>query len=235
MRIALAVILPLFLAAAAANAHTDLTTAQVKAVLDAGGNVVVVDVREDYEYCDSLASTPGHIAGAVNMPWNSGVLQADFSDLDPADSTIVVCRSGNRSHLAAGFLDGEGFANVFDMQGGMTAWQYETELCASAGIPGDSYHEGLSLSAAVPSPFSSTTRIAYSVPTAEASAQVTLSVYDSLGRLVARPVDSGRGAGTHHVDWDGSDRFGRPVPSGVYFYRLTWNGQSRTRSVVLIR
>jgi rhodanese-related sulfurtransferase len=235
MRIAAGLVAILLLAGAAAQAHTDLTTAQVKAILDAGGNVVVVDVREDYEYCDSLASTPGHIIGSINMPWNSGVLQANFGDLDPADSTIIVCRSGNRSNTAANFLDGEGFTNVFDMLGGMTAWQYETENCASAGIPGDSYSGGLSVSAASPSPFSATTRITYSIPEAETSAQVTLSIYDSLGRLVARPVDGGQGPGTHHMDWDGSDRMGRPMPSGIYFYRLTWNRESRTGSVVLVR
>jgi rhodanese-related sulfurtransferase len=235
MRTAMAAISILLLVVAVVGAHTDLTTAQVKAILDAGGNVVVVDVREDYEYCDSLASTPGHIAGSINMPWNSGVLQANFGDLDPTDSTIVVCRSGNRSNTAANFLDGEGFTSVFDMLGGMTAWQYETELCAPAGIPGDLYAGSLSLSAASPSPFSSTTRITYSVPAAQAPSEVMLSIYDSMGRLVARPVDGDRHAGTHHVDWNGSDQLGRSMPSGVYFYRLAWKGQHRTGSVVLLR
>jgi hypothetical protein len=169
------------------------------------------------------------------MPWNSGALQADFGYLNPVDTTIVVCRSGNRSHLAASFLDDQGFTNVFDMLGGMTAWQYETELCASAGIPGSPESGSLLLGAASPSPFSSSTRISFSVPAAQASSDATLSIYDSLGRLVARPVEGARSAGTHHVDWNGSDRFGRPMPSGVYFYRLTWQGHSRTRSVVLLR
>jgi len=235
MRTATVVISILLLAGAAAHAHTDLTPAMVKAILDAGGDVVVVDVRESSEYCDSLASTPGHIEGSINMPWTSGVLQANFGDLDPADSTIVVCRSGNRSNTAANFLDGEGFTNVFDMLGGMTAWQYETELCASAGVTGDPHGVAFSLDVASPSPFSSSTRIAYSVPSGLASTHVMLSIYDSLGRLVARPVDEDRGVGEHHVDWDGSDQLGRPMPSGIYFYRLTWNGQSQTSSVVLLR
>jgi rhodanese-related sulfurtransferase len=202
---------------------------------DAGGNVVVVDVREPSEYCDSLAAVPGHIVGAVNMPWNSGVLQANYGLLDPNDSTIVVCRSGARSNAAANFLDGESFTNVFDMLGGMTAWQHETELCAPAGIPGDPREEALSLGAASPSPFRSTTRIAYSVPSGRGPTHVMLSIYDSLGRLVARPVDDDRGPGVHQVDWTGEDQLGRALPSGIYFYRITWNGQSHTSSVVLLR
>jgi len=235
MRQAVILMSLLLVTCAAAQAHTDLTTAQVKAVLDAGGGVVVVDVREASEYCDSLAATPGHIAGSVNMPWNSGVLQTEYADLNPNDSTVVVCRSGARSNAAANFLDGEGFSKVFDMLGGMSSWQYGTELCAPAGVGSDPWEGGLYLSEASPSPFSATTRIAYSVPSGGASTHVTLSIYDSCGRLVARPIDDDRGPGTHRVDWNGTDRLGRPLPSGIYFCRLTWNGQSRTSSVVLLR
>ncbi len=235
MKTAVVAISLLILTFGVGYAHTDLTTAQVKAILDGGGNVVVVDVREEFEYCDSLAATPGHIIGSINMPWNSGVLQASFGDLDPNDSTIVVCRSGARSNAAANFLDGEGFGNVFDMLGGMSSWQYQTELCAPAGIPRGPYEETLLLSAASPSPFSSTTRIAYSVPSGRGPTHVMLSIYDSLGRLVARPVDDDRGPGMHQVDWDGADQLGRTMPSGIYFYRLIRNGQSHTGSVVLLR
>jgi rhodanese-related sulfurtransferase len=127
-------ILVVVLTTVLAYAHTDLTPAEVKAILDAGGDVVVVDVREESEYCDTTAATPGHIIGAINMPWNSEYLQNHYGELDPTDSTIIVCRSGNRSNSAANFLDGVGFTNVFDMLGGMNAWGWETELCDYAGV-----------------------------------------------------------------------------------------------------
>jgi rhodanese-related sulfurtransferase len=115
-------------------AHTDLTPAEVAALLDPGGNVLVVDVREETEFCDSTYSPPGHIPGAINMPWNSGYLQAHYGELASDDTTIIVCRSGSRSNAAANFLDSVGFTEVFDMLGGMSAWQYETENCATAGV-----------------------------------------------------------------------------------------------------
>jgi rhodanese-related sulfurtransferase len=117
-----------------AYSHTDVTPAQVKAMIDAGGGIVVVDVREESEYCDSTYTPPGHIPGAINMPWNSGYLQAHYSELAPDDSTVMVCRSGSRSNAAANFLDGEGFTHVFDMLGGMNAWAYETEMCGYSGV-----------------------------------------------------------------------------------------------------
>jgi rhodanese-related sulfurtransferase len=74
-----------------------------------------VDVREVYEYCDAI----GHIAGALNYPWNSGVLRALYEEL-PADCPLlVVCRSGGRSNQAANFLDSKGYSLVYDMLGGM--------------------------------------------------------------------------------------------------------------------
>ena len=134
MRTTLTFLVIILVTFVSAHAHTDLTTAQVKALLDAGGNIVVVDVREESEFCDSTYTPPGHITDAINMPWNSGYLQEHYNELAPDDSTIIVCRSGSRSNSAANFLDGEGFTNVFDMLGGMNAWTYGTELCDFAGV-----------------------------------------------------------------------------------------------------
>ncbi len=113
-----------------ACAHTDLTPVEIKALLDGGTNSVIVDVREYSEFCDTTYTPPGHIPGAINMPWNSGYLQDHYTELNPADSIIVVCRSGARSNAATNFLDSVGFSNVFDMLGGMDAWEWETEDCS---------------------------------------------------------------------------------------------------------
>lgn len=74
--------------------------------------------------------------GAINMPWNSGYLEAHYGELPADEEIIVVCRSGNRSNTAANFLDGVGFLSVFDMTGGMNQWLWETELCPQASVPG---------------------------------------------------------------------------------------------------
>ena len=51
--------------------HTDVSTAQAKAMIDSNNDLIVIDVREPGEYC----GVNGHIPGALNYPWNSGVLQ----------------------------------------------------------------------------------------------------------------------------------------------------------------
>lgn len=47
----------------------------VKAMIDSGEELILLDVREPAEFCDNDGEIPdGHIAGAINMPYESGVL-----------------------------------------------------------------------------------------------------------------------------------------------------------------
>jgi hypothetical protein len=84
-----------------------------------------------------------------------------------------------------------------------------------------------------PNPFNPSTTIRYSIPE---KARVRLRIYDAGGRLLRVLVDDVRDPGILHAAiWDGNDRFGLPVASGVYFYRLETNGWSESRKMVLLR
>jgi rhodanese-related sulfurtransferase len=107
-------------------AHTDVTPEEAKDMIDSNDQLVVLDVREESEYCN----TAGHIPEALNYPWNSDVLQEMYSEVELDAEILVVCRSGSRSNPAALFLDSKGYAYVYDMTGGMLAWQWETEDCS---------------------------------------------------------------------------------------------------------
>ena len=126
----LAPMLTALLMASAASAHTEIFPSEARTMILADENLVVLDVREYSEFCGSL----DHIEDAANLPWNSGVLQARVAELPTDANIVVVCMSGGRSHQAASFLDGQGFTNVYDMQGGMNAWDWETEACGSAPV-----------------------------------------------------------------------------------------------------
>jgi len=93
-------------------------------MMDTNPNLLLVDVREESEYCDDE-----YIPGALLYPWFAGVLQDRYDEL-PADRAIlVVCRSGGRSGMASDFLCARGFTTVYNMTGGMLAWQGETVGC----------------------------------------------------------------------------------------------------------
>jgi rhodanese-related sulfurtransferase len=113
-------------------AHTDVTAEQARDLIDSTNDLIVVDVREPSEYCDAK----GHIPGALNYPWSSGVLQARYEELPIDGPILVVCRSGGRSNAAASFLDSNGFSMIYDMLRGMNAWTWETAPCKYSGGSG---------------------------------------------------------------------------------------------------
>ena len=83
-----------------------------------------------------------------------------------------------------------------------------------------------------PNPFNPTTEIRF---TLSDPGQVSLQVYDILGRKVATLVDGQLGAAAHTVTWNGRDDAGQSVASGTYLYRLDTSGFSQTRTMTLIK
>jgi len=107
-------------------AHTDVTAEQARTMIETNPALLVVDVRTPEEYCDEV----GHIPGAINLPWPD-VFQQRYQEIPIDAEVLLVCHSGNRSQQAAAFLDSQGYQHVYDMTGGMSAWQWETVLCCS--------------------------------------------------------------------------------------------------------
>jgi hypothetical protein len=85
-----------------------------------------------------------------------------------------------------------------------------------------------------PNPFAASTRIEYRVP-AESGGPVVLTIHDAAGRLIDTLLDASQPPGTHSALWRGTNEAGEPVPAGVYFCRLWWNGRSESQRLVLSR
>ncbi|WP_207761708.1 rhodanese-like domain-containing protein [Tetzosporium hominis] len=75
---------------------------------------LVVDVREADEYA------AGHIPGAMNKPL-SEISAGNYEGLDPEQSYVIVCQSGNRSKQASDILAEEGY-QVTNVEQGMSSW-----------------------------------------------------------------------------------------------------------------
>lgn len=88
--------------------------AALKARLDRGDNVVILDVREPYEVF--LARFPG----ATHIPM--GDIPSRLTELDPDRETVVVCHHGVRSAQVAIYLARMGFEQVLNLSGGIDAW-----------------------------------------------------------------------------------------------------------------
>jgi flagellar hook assembly protein FlgD len=60
-------------------------------------------------------------------------------------------------------------------------------------------------------------------------------VYDAKGQLVKVLLNENLPAGAQTVTWNGDDQTGRPVASGVYFYRLDADGRSLGKRMLLVK
>jgi rhodanese-related sulfurtransferase len=85
-------------------------------------DALVLDVREQSEWAD------GHIGKAKHIPL--GQLKTRLTELEKYKDKpiVVVCRSGNRSGSACGTMKKAGFEKMYNLAGGMLAWE-------QAGLP----------------------------------------------------------------------------------------------------
>lgn len=95
-----------------------MTAAELKAELQAGHALQLLDVREPSEY--QIANI-----GGVLIPL--GDLPTRHTELDPHTRTVVLCHHGVRSAHAVGYLRSLGFVDVHNLAGGIEAWSVQVD------------------------------------------------------------------------------------------------------------
>ena len=83
-----------------------------------------------------------------------------------------------------------------------------------------------------PNPFNPTTNIEYNL---KHSTHVLLIVFNALGEEVDILIDEIKNAGTHKIQWHGTNEKGEKVPSGIYLYHIDTDDWKHTRKMVLIK
>lgn len=82
-----------------------------------GENTVLLDVRTPGE------TAAGIIEGAIEMDYRASDFAQKISELDPNKTYLVYCASGGRSGNTCGKLNDMGFAKVYNLKGGYSAWK----------------------------------------------------------------------------------------------------------------
>jgi rhodanese-related sulfurtransferase len=95
----------------------ETTVPQIKARLDRGEKLLIVDVREDHEWARD------HLPGAVHL--SKGIIERDAETTlpDKGAEIILYCGGGFRSALAADNLQKMGYTNILSMDGGIRDWR----------------------------------------------------------------------------------------------------------------
>jgi len=170
-------------------------------------NVVIGMIPMVYGEKSDLAPGKGEIARLVfklDDP-NLQTLEINPTTIeDPEHTPMFVYTAGDRGQTSLVSED-PGFTGV------------QIALAEVPDSPESNLPTEFSLSQNYPNPFNPTTEIAFSIPVAS---QVQLEIMNVLGQKVRTLKDEYTEAGSYTITWDGRDRAGVPVASGVYFYRL---------------
>jgi sulfur-carrier protein adenylyltransferase/sulfurtransferase len=102
------------------NMTTDITAKELSQRIADGEDLVLIDVREPYEW------NAGHIEGATHIPMNQ--VQQRMAEIPQDREVVMICRSGGRSgHVQQHLLQNAGYTRVKNLVGGMQAWSREVD------------------------------------------------------------------------------------------------------------
>jgi subtilisin family serine protease len=161
---------------------------------------------------------------------------ADTASLSPYDQSY--CISTGPFNIAPGASD----TACFVMMGGRDVTALQSAVSSARAryrqaTPVDDGGEPrlpstFELEQNFPNPFNPETVISYTLRHAD---QVSVAIYNLLGQQIATLVDERQNAGYYSITWDGRDHNGRPVASGVYFYRLKAGDTEQTKKMILLK
>ncbi|TDI87349.1 MAG: T9SS type A sorting domain-containing protein, partial [Caldithrix sp.] len=86
-----------------------------------------------------------------------------------------------------------------------------------------------------PNPFNPSTIISYAIPVSYNNQQVKLEIFNALGQKVRTLINEHVSANFHTVEWDGRSDLGKPVTSGLYFYRIEAGSFVQVRKMLFLK
>src|SRR3990172_6397141 len=100
--------------AGSAKGFTDITVAELSSMLEA----------KDFLFVNTHVPYEGEIAGTdAFIPYDELEAYADRLPADKDAKMVLYCRSGRMSEIAAADLAGQGYSNIYELDGGMIAWE----------------------------------------------------------------------------------------------------------------
>ena len=98
----------------------NITPMELKARLDRGEKLRLIDVREVDEW------TLGHLPHAELIPLSEFQKRAT-EELSPDENLVLYCHHGMRSARAQAYLKAQGFSSVLNLTGGIDAWALQVD------------------------------------------------------------------------------------------------------------
>jgi len=213
------------------------------------GNAATIYL-DDFSYSNLIENGPlpveltsftsSIIGNSVNLKWETATEVNNYGfDVERS--------SENSGWQKIGFVAGSGNSNspkdysFTDNPSGGTTFSYRLKQIDVNGT--SKYYDAITINLSnassepqllqnSPNPFNPSTIIKFYIPN---TSDVTIRVYDMLGREVTTLINKQTTGGYHNVYWNGKDSKGENVASGVYLYRLTAGSFSETRKMNLLK
>jgi M6 family metalloprotease-like protein len=186
----------------------------LKGTCDTQDNALGVYVYGDYAYV---------------ADGGSGLQIIDVSSATSPSLTATYYEHGLEGYASNVFLSGD-YIYVADGYYGTVVVDFITSGPGKAVAP--PVPSQFTLNQNYPNPFNPTTLISFSL---DQPAETELVVYNLLGQKVSTLVNGHLEAGEHSVIWDGKDKSGNPVASGVYFYTILSDNNFASKKMTLVR
>jgi rhodanese-related sulfurtransferase len=100
------------------NTMKEISVQELKEKIDKGEDFQLIDVREDFEY--QVSNLGGEL-----IPLGGILIETDKIARDK--EVVIMCRSGKRSAAAVMQLEAQGFTNLYNLYGGILAWQEDID------------------------------------------------------------------------------------------------------------
>ena len=192
-------------------------------------------------YCGTrvLEGTPGFralinnnldVSDAAKFSWLSGGIVTNMTTGDihyTVSSGPFSIPNGSSIRIAFALIGGTTLADLQNSSDASLAKWDEIKTRVSVDDKKQILPTKYSLSQNYPNPFNPTTKIQYSLTK---PADVSLRIYDILGRELATLVNERKPAGTYTAHWNAES-----VPNGVYFYRIVTDGFVETKKMILMK
>jgi photosystem II stability/assembly factor-like uncharacterized protein len=180
--------------------------------------------------------------GMVNLSWQTATESNNYG-FEVERSAV---NNQALTYEKIGFVSGAGNSNspknysFFDQPTGGTKFSYRIKQidyngnyqyydAVTVSIDGGQTAELLQNS---PNPFNPSTSIKFFIPY---NSDVSLKIYDMLGREITTLINGATTAGYHIVYWNGRDNYGSQAASGIYLYRLTAGNFIETKKMILLK
>ena len=99
--------------------NTDLTPDEFASAFKTNSDAILLDVRTPEEYNE------GHLPGALNIDIMGYEFHEKVGELDAGKTYFVYCKAGGRSGNAMRYMNANGFDKVYNLKGGIIAWNGE--------------------------------------------------------------------------------------------------------------